>query len=97
MIWQRSYAISPSDRATVKLRYSHFDLDYHGKAASVAGSGGSAMIRATSAVLKGKLDQATRMLACAIDPADKDWLREDVRELERLFEAAADREHHKPE
>ena len=55
------------------------------------------MIRATSAVLKGKLDQATRMLACAIDPADKDWLREDVRELERLFEAAADREHHKPE
>jgi hypothetical protein len=48
-----------------------------------------------STELKRKLNQATRLLAATTDPADKDRIREYVRELERLYEAAADREEHK--
>jgi hypothetical protein len=48
-----------------------------------------------STELKCKLDQATLLLAASKDPADTERIREYVRELERLYEAAADREEHK--
>jgi hypothetical protein len=46
----------------------------------------------SSTEIKRKLDQATQMLSAATDPEERDRLREYARELERLFEAAADDE-----
>ncbi|WP_168202862.1 MULTISPECIES: hypothetical protein [unclassified Tardiphaga] len=53
------------------------------------------MTKKTSTELKRELDQATRMLVGATDPGERDRIREYVRELERLFEAAADSEERK--
>ncbi|MDB5655304.1 MAG: hypothetical protein JWQ94_2917 [Tardiphaga sp.] len=45
-----------------------------------------------TAALKQKLDQATRLMKETRDPVSKSRLAEDVRELERLVEIAADRD-----